>query len=120
MIVYSSTFGQIFICSQCRKIHLEFGNFSIDFLNEGQLENFCKQLQQIDGRYYADLNKRSLYKRKIMVPIPTSTTKMLFTLEELDEIKALCRNFLNRNQAEMVKVTRIEVDFNTLSFQHLN
>ena len=55
-----------------------------------------------------------------MVPIPNSGIKVLFTLEELSEIKLLCEKFLSRNQRELVQVTRIEFDFNTLTFQHLN
>ncbi len=120
MVIVKSTIGQIFICSQCRKIHLEFGNFTIDFLDEDQLNSFYKHLKQIDGQYYADINQHSAYIRKIMVPIPNSGIKVLFTLEELSEIKLLCEKFLSRNQRELVQVTRIEFDFNTLTFQHLN
>jgi hypothetical protein len=120
MIVFRSTNGQIFICSQCRKIHLEFGNFTIDFAEETQLVNFQNHLKKLDGQYYTDLNQQSAYRRKIMVPIPGSGMKMLFTLNELDEIRQLISRFLNRHKRELVQISRIEFDFNTFTPKHLN
>lgn len=120
MIAFKTTAGQIFICSHCRKIHLEFGNFTIDFAQEKQLESYYKYLLLLDGEYYTNLNRQSGYRRKIMVPVPGGETKLLFTLNELTEIRQLIRDFLNRHQNEMVRITRIEFDFNTFTPQHLN
>lgn len=120
MIAFKSTTGQIFICHQCQKIHLEFGNFTIDFIEEKQLESYYRYLLLLDGEYYTNLNEHSAYQRKIMVPVPGSGTKLLFTLNELDEIRQLIRNFLNRRQTEMIRITRIEFDFKTFTPKHLN
>ncbi len=120
MILHSSANGQIFTCNQCQKIHLEFGNFSYDFSSEMKMNHFLSHLEQIDGLFYEHQNKVSVYRRKIMVPIPDSGLKLLFTSGELDEIKSLIRNFINRNKNELISVTRIEVDFGTFSPRHLN
>ena len=120
MILHNSTTGQIFICTQCQKIHLEFGHFTIDFTSEAQLKNFLNHLEQVDGPYYEDLNKSTSYRRKVMVPIPETGLKMLFTSNELDEIRNLIRGFIGRNKKELVSVTRIEVDIRTLMLKHLN
>lgn len=120
MILRSSANGQIFVCTQCQKIHLEFGNFTLDFASETQLNNFLCHLGQVDGLYYENLNKSTSYRRKVMVPIPDSGLKILFTSGELDEIRNLIRDFVNRNKKELISVTRIEVDFRTFSPRHLN
>ena len=120
MILRSSANGQIFVCNQCQKIHLEFGNFPYDFSSENKLNHFLNHLEQIDGLFYEHQNKASAYRRKIMVPIPDTGLKMLFTSGELDEIRNLIHDFLDRNKKELISVTRIEVDFRTFSPRHLN
>lgn len=120
MILHSSANGQIFVCNQCKKIHLEFGNFSYDFTSETKLNDFLSYLEQLNGLHYEGLNKSSAYRRKVMVPIPDTSLKMLFTSGELDEIRNLIRDFINRNKKELISITRIEVDFGTFSPRHLN
>ncbi len=120
MIIRSSTTGQIFVCNQCRKIHLEFGNFSCDFTSETKLNDFLNHLEQIDGQHYEELNKSSNYRRKIMIPIPGTNIKIQLTSNELDEIRNLIRSYTNRKRKELINITRIEVDFRTFSPQHLN
>jgi len=120
MILRNSETGQIFVCNQCKKIHLEFGNLSYDFTSEAQLNNFLSHLEQLDGWYYENQNKSSVYRRKIIVPIPDTGLKMLFTSVELNEIRNLIRAFTGRNSKELVTVTRIEVDFRTFTPRHLN
>lgn len=112
--------GQIFICNKCQKIHLEFGNFTFDFTSEIKLRDFLENLEQIDGSYYEALNKPSAYVRKIIVPVPNSSLKILFTSEELHEIRNLIRGFMGRNKKELVTITRIEFDFNAFAPKHLN
>ena len=120
MILHSSRNGQIFICTQCQKIHLEFGNFTFDFSSQAHLTHFLTHLERVDGLYYEELNKHSSYQRKIMVPIPDTRMKMLFTSGELNEIRTLIRGFIGRNKNELVSITRIEFDFNTFTPKHLN
>lgn len=119
-MIQHSTTGQIFVCNQCRKIHLEFGNFSYDFSSEAKLNDFLSNLEQIDGQHYEELNKSTNYRRKIIVPIPYTGIRILFTLNELDKIRNLIRSFINRKRKELINITRIEVDFRTFSPQHLN
>jgi hypothetical protein len=120
MILHSSKNGQIFICNRCHKIHLEFGNFTFDFSFEVRLKNFLEHLEEVDGAYYEELNRQSTYQRKIMIPVPETRMKMLFTLNELNEIRQLIRGFIGRNVTELIRVTRIEFDFNTFTPKHLN
>lgn len=120
MILHSSRNGQIFICNHCQKIHLEFGNFTFDFSSQDQLKNFLSHLKQIDGSYYEERNKYSAYYRKIMVPVPETRMKMLFTLNELNEIKDLIGGFIGPNKKELVTISRMEVDFQTFTPKHLN
>jgi hypothetical protein len=77
-------------------------------------------LEQVDGLYYEELNKHSAYQRKIMVPVPDTQMKMLFTSDELNEIRTLISGFIGRNKNELVSVTRIEFDFSTFTPKHLN
>jgi hypothetical protein len=120
MILRSSANGQIFVCTQCQKIHLEFGNFSYDFTSETKLNNFLGYLELLDGLHYEGLNKSSAYRRKVMVPIPETGMKILFTSGGLDEIRNLIRDFMSRNKRELISVTRIEFDFSTFTPKHLN
>lgn len=120
MILHNSKNGQIFICNQCRKIHLEFGNFTFDFSSQVHLKSFLEHLEVVDGAYYEELNRQSAYQRKIMIPVPETRMKLLFTLNELDEIRHLIRRFIGSAKNELISVTRIEVDFNTFTPKHLN
>jgi hypothetical protein len=120
MILRSSANGQIFVCNQCQKIHLEFGTFSCDFPSEIKLNNFLGYLEQLNGLQYENLNQSSAYRRKIMVPIPDTGFKVLFTSGELDEIRSLLRAFIGRHKKELISVRKIEVDFRTFSPRHLN
>jgi hypothetical protein len=120
MILRNSASGQIFICTQCQKIHLEFGNFSYDFTSETKLNNFLGYLEQLNGLHYENLNQSSAYRRKVMVPIPDTGLKILFTSGELDEIRSLIRDYIGRNKKELVSITRIEFDFGTFTPKHLN
>lgn len=119
-MIQHNTTGQIFVCNQCRKIHLEFGNFTCDFTSETKLNDFLSYLEHIDGQHYEKLNRSSGYRRKIMVPIPDTGIKMLFTSNELEEIRNLIRSYTGRKRKELINITRIEVDFRTFSPQHLN
>ena len=84
----SSIHGQIFICDTCQMIHLEFGHFSIDF-NEEKLKRFLNHLENIDGRFIEVENRLNRYRRKILVAMPHFHLKLMFTNDELREIRSL-------------------------------
>jgi hypothetical protein len=119
-MICKSVNGQIFICSKCQKIHVEFGSMAIDYNDSSQLTAFLNYIDEIDSEFWAHRNRTSRYRRKIMIRIPGAEVKMLFTAEELVEIKSLYRNFLSMTLAEAVTVKKPVFDLQNFVAQQLN
>lgn len=116
MISCNTKNGQIFICSHCQKIHLEFGNFTIDFPTLSHLKKFAQHLNDIDGQYYETRNQQTAYRRKIIIPMPGSDLKMIFTNAEIEELCSLLRSFITRQS----RTIAAKFDFSNLIQEHLN
>ncbi len=117
---YHSTNGQIFVCQQCQKIHLELSNFAIDFSSTERLELFLKFLLGIDGKLVEEINQKSVYRRKIMVQMPGSEMKMLFTLDEFDEVRNLISSFLYQKRKKKSSAVLVKIGEKSLENSYLN
>ena len=111
--------GQIFLCDKCDKIHVEFNGIGIDFTNQFHLQAFYRYLKSIDGEYYEKKNRNKTYRRKIIIPLPDSKGKLLFTNGELIEFRQLIFNFLGK--ADRFKQTlQISKDYSEIINPSLN
>ncbi len=88
--------GKIFICPNCNKIHLEFGNFGIDFKTEQNLQEMLKYLLEVKSMKAELADQDNPYRRKIIIPFQHTNIKALLNSEELDELCYLIRSFLNQ------------------------
>jgi hypothetical protein len=80
--------GQVFRCSKCKAIHIEYKNLNFNF-SVKQFDHFADYLTKLDGKYWENKNKNSQFKRKIIVPIGHQSFRVLLSKEELDELKQL-------------------------------
>ena len=90
--------GQIFLCKHCSRIHLEFNGIGIDFANIDNLQNFYHGLAKLNGSFYEQKNGISKYRRKIIIPFPHGSGKFLHSNGELNELKALLKNYIEQEQ----------------------
>lgn len=93
-MVSTGAHGQIFTCESCNKIHLEFMNTGIDFKNIKLLGEFYDYLNSLDVLEYERQNKDNLYHRKVIIPFPYTTVKLMLTAGETDELKLMIKQFL--------------------------
>lgn len=90
--------GKIFICENCNKIHLEFGTFGIDFIDEEQLNEMLTFLKGIKAMKLDRDADDSPYRRKIIIPFQNTNIKTLLNAEELAELCDLITSFLNQDE----------------------
>jgi hypothetical protein len=88
--------GQLFICSSCKKIHLEFGNIGMDFQSPERLNELLSFLQTVSSNHFSFENTGNNNRRKILVPFANAPVKLLLNEAEIHEISELISSFLNR------------------------
>ncbi len=89
MIVKKTTqHGKLMLCENCRAFHLEFNNllFTIKANHFKQFKNYFLNL---DGDYWEKKNYKSVYRRKIMVPVNHDKLTFMLNFNELEELKEL-------------------------------
>lgn len=86
--------GQLFICSSCRKIHLEFGNLAIDFHSNTKLKELLNFLNTVHANHFENEVLSNNSRRQILVPFTNSSIKLLLSDEEISELTNLIRAFL--------------------------
>jgi hypothetical protein len=86
--IYSTEKGQVIRRIPDNDIIIEFGNLSwkLSILQLNMLKSFAKE---IDGDYYAKINKNSFYRRKIRMPIHGTNLSILLSTDELEDFKKL-------------------------------
>ena len=86
--LYSTDKGQIIRKIPENEFIIEFGNLSwrLSLFQFKMLINF---INRIDGDYYEELNKSSLYRRKIRIPIKGTNLSILLNQEELKDLQTL-------------------------------
>ncbi len=91
-----STNGKIFTCDNCNKIHLEFGNFSIDFES---IKSLRSALAGLKGILENDVvpNISTLPKDyRIVIPMTDGTCKFILSVRELNELTLLMTGFIQQ------------------------
>lgn len=90
-----SQHGHFFTCNKCNKFHFEFNQIAIDFSSLKILENFQNYLLEINGEEFEQLNTNTLYNRKIHIPFPNTSIKLVLSQADLNELKGLVSTFVH-------------------------
>jgi hypothetical protein len=87
--------GHLFTCGKCNKYHFEFNQFGIDFSSLNALNDFKDYLSELDSEEFERINQNSQYNRKIQIPFPNTSIKMLLSSMELKELIVLLATFIH-------------------------
>lgn len=87
-IICRSTNGQVFLCNQCKGVHLEFNNLSFN-LPSKDFHDFANYFNDLNGEHWETQNLDSIFRRKIIVPLGAKGMNMLLNKQELKELKDL-------------------------------
>ena len=71
--------GQVFLCNQCNKLHIEYGNFSAIFCRHAFFQ-FLEAVEGIEEAYYEKINRHTGAKRKIIIPMADGPCCFVFIL----------------------------------------
>ncbi|WP_068474216.1 DUF6686 family protein [Saccharicrinis aurantiacus] len=93
--------GHIFTCSNCSKIHFEFNQFSMDFSNLDIVKDFKSYINQINAFKEEDKFRNNSYMKKIQIPFPRTSIKMVLSSIDLDELKILISTFVKDYEQEL-------------------
>ena len=80
--------GKVFKCLTCNLIHVEFKNLNFNF-SDSQYNHFAAYIKGLDGGQWELINRKSVYSRKILIPIGYQNINIMFNSEELAEFKDL-------------------------------
>lgn len=101
-IINKTRLGQVFRCDKCKKIHIEFNNFNLNF-SEEEYKRFAKYILELDGQYWAEMNANAPYRRKIRIPIGSSPICLMLNLEELFELRKLLERTASSAEEELIR-----------------
>lgn len=111
-IINKTCFGLVFKCSRCNKIHIEFNNFNLNF-SESEYKRFSEYIHNLDGKYWSEMNKGCIYRRKIRIPIGSSTICLMLDIEELQELRRLLKTTItNSAQGKLVEMFKTAPSLN--------
>jgi hypothetical protein len=100
-IINRTTNGTVFRCNKCEKLHIEFNNLNFNFTSS-EYEYFVDFFRRLDEDFWESINTRSVYKRKIIVPIQHRNFMILMNSREVKEMKVL----LGIEKPELKKCTQ--------------
>lgn len=100
--------GVVYKSNRVDKYSIEFNNLNFVF-NRKEFENFAKYFNDLNGEYYARLNKHSMYKRELIVPIGQENINMLLNLAELSELRTLLN--IDLEKKKNLEIPRFDYDF---------
>lgn len=78
-------------------IHIEYKNLNFNF-TKVEYSKFAKYFKDLDGKYWEQVNKKSHYRRKILVPIGHKNLNILLNNAELSELQELLVNDFHCNR----------------------
>lgn len=104
-----SNSGELLVCEQRLIYHLEFNNMYFEF-NENQFDHFKMYVLGIDCQYWECKYACSSFKRKIPIPSMQDNLLLMFSRQEIEELKSLLR-FENREAAALLNVDDIDYRF---------
>ncbi len=98
--------GNVFRCSKCNLIHIEFKNINFNF-TDSQFSHFAEYLNNIDGAEWENKNRNTNFTRKILIPIGYQNINILLNNEELTEFKCLLKTQqLSNNYVQQLNTTQ--------------
>lgn len=87
-ILSQSVNGKIIKCLTCNQYHIEFLSLNFTFDDE-EFKFFKDYILSLDGAYWENQNRHSIYRRKVIVPIGLHNVHAMFTAQEIREFKNL-------------------------------
>lgn len=100
-IINKTLYGTVFTCSRCEKIHVEFNNINFNF-TEKEYRQFVRYLNELDGSYWEEKNKNSLFRRKIRIPFSGTSLCLMLNSEELSSLRSLLASFVISAKEELL------------------
>jgi ribosomal protein S18 len=94
-MIKESANGQLFICPDCKQIHLEFNGIRLDFPRFNLLMGFYDYIDSMNVSKIEEKNRSNQFRRKITVVFPKNSIKLLLTYGEYEELKQLLRSFIS-------------------------
>ncbi|TAJ11707.1 hypothetical protein DMA11_15765 [Marinilabiliaceae bacterium JC017] len=89
-IINRTSNGNIFICSHCERIHIEYKNLNFNFSRQ-EFDYFARYFMNLDGDYWERVNAGAIYRRKILIPVGHKNLCLLMNKQELSEFRQLLR-----------------------------
>jgi hypothetical protein len=83
-VVFRSKDSIVFRCGSCERLHLEFGNFAVDF-NEKEFHAFQQTLRQLVATPFCQCSPRNNY----YIKFRGTPFQMGLTVQELQELRFL-------------------------------
>lgn len=87
-VLNQSQHGKLIKCITCDQYHIEFNNLHFTF-NRKEFVFFRNYILDLDFQYWESLNSKTIYKRKIMVPVGHKNIATMFTSGEVLELREL-------------------------------
>ena len=88
--------GQLYKCSSCQKIHLEFGNIGMDFKSSESLNELLRYLHTVNDNQFENEIRNDNFRRRLLIPFANTTIKLLLSDQEILELIYLIGSFLNQ------------------------
>jgi len=105
-ILAKGKFGELVFCIKCKTYQFTFNNLFFQFTKQ-ELNQFKKYLFDIDTEYWEYEFPCPLLKRNIPLPTIQNNLVLLFTKEEVIEMKRL----LSVKQVRLQELTLNEIDY---------
>ncbi|MFV0541966.1 MAG: DUF6686 family protein [Aestuariibaculum sp.] len=82
--------GELLLCEACNIFHLEFNNLYFEFDDE-QFQLFKLYVSEVDCRFWECKYAQTSFKRKIPIPSMQENLVLMFSRQEMQELKVLIR-----------------------------
>ncbi len=96
--------GELSVCVNCKIYHLEFNNLYFEF-DYKQFAQFKAYLNTIDAQFWECKYAQSTFKRKIPIPSVQPNLVLMFSRQEIEELKTL---FFRRQGRTLLDVDDID------------
>ncbi len=93
--IAESPHGQVLYCPGCRVFHLEFGNLHLALWIE-HLYELWETLGTLDAAEAERANAQARFRRKVRIPLKHSPADLLFTADEMAELRDLLGRAVDR------------------------
>lgn len=106
-IISKTANGQVFKCSKCKKIHVEYKNLNFNFTDQ-EYQKFAQYICDIDGKEWETCNRNTIFKRKILIPVGSGYFYAIFNNEELNEFKRLLIPQRKKSNKKTIIIRKLE------------